>query len=108
MPTFITSFVHHGHGWQKIVDSPQDRSAPIRAAIRELGGRLIGMYYIAGRYDGFIIYEAPDPDLVARAIVENGFARDVRSLKTSRLFNAAEVTRMPDGEHIPMYPMPNE
>ena len=100
MPTFITSFAHHGQGWQKFGESPQDRSAPIRAAITELGGRLIGMFYIAGHYDGFIIYDAPDPDVVAQAIVANGLARETRSLKTSQLYNASEVTGMMESQRF--------
>ena len=96
MPIFVTTFTHHGQGWQKIAESPQDRSAPIRASIKELGGRLMGMYYMVGHYDGFIIYEAPDAELVAAAIVAHGLSRDIRSLKTSQLYDVAELRSMTD------------
>lgn len=97
MPIFVTTFTHHGQGWQKIAESPRDRSAPIRASIKELGGRLMGMYYMAGHYDGFIIYEAPNAELVAPVIVAHGLARDIPSLKTSQLYDAAEVRNITDG-----------
>ena len=91
MPTYMTSFVYSGEGWQKLAKNQEDRSVPVRALLEKLGGRLIGMYYMAGDYDGFVIYEAPDAKAAATVSVAAGLAGHIRGLKTAQLFSVAEI-----------------
>jgi uncharacterized protein with GYD domain len=92
MPTFVTTFAYNGERWQELAENPMDRSVPLRKLIEQGGGRLISMYYTAGHYDGFVIYEAADARVVAAAIVVVGLARNRSDLKTSQLFSVAEAT----------------
>ncbi len=90
MSVFLTNFVYSGESWQKLAKRPEDRSVPLNALMAKLGGRLISMYYMAGDYDGFIIYELPDAKAAATAVIAIGLAGHVRTLKTSQLYTIAE------------------
>jgi uncharacterized protein with GYD domain len=91
MPTYITSFVYEAEGWQKLAKNPEDRSVPIKALLEKLGGRLLSMYYMAGDYDGFVIYEAPDAKAAATVSLAAGLAGHIRSIKTSQLYTVGET-----------------
>ncbi|WP_309678933.1 GYD domain-containing protein [Polaromonas sp.] len=106
MPTYMTSFVYNGEGWQKLAKNPEDRSIPVKALMEKLGGRLISMYYMAGDYDGFIIYEAPDAKVAATAVVAVGLAGHIRTLKTSQLYTVAEATEVMGNAGKLAYPAP--
>jgi uncharacterized protein with GYD domain len=90
MPTFLTNFVYTGESWQKLAKKPEDRSVPVTALMAKLGGRLISMYYMAGDYDGFIIYELPDAKVAATAVIAVGLVGHIRTLKTSQLYTVNE------------------
>lgn len=90
MPTFMTNFVYTSESWQKLASKPEDRSVPVNALMEKLGGRLVSMYYMAGDYDGFIIFEAPDAKVAATGIMAVGLAGHIRALKTSQLYTVAE------------------
>jgi uncharacterized protein with GYD domain len=91
MPTFMTSFVYDGEGWRKLAKHPEDRSVPIKALLEKLGGRFVSLYYMAGDYDGFVIYEAPDAKAAATVAIVAGMAGHIRSIKTSQLFTVPET-----------------
>ena len=91
MPTYLTNFVYTGEAWQKLAKNPEDRSVPVKALMEKLGGRLISMYYMAGDYDGFIIYELPNAKVAATAIIAAGLPGHIRTLKTSQLLTVAET-----------------
>ncbi len=91
MPTYMTSFVYNVEAWQKLAKNPEDRSIPVKALMEKLGGRLISMYYMAGDYDGVIIYEAPDAKVAATAIIAAGLPGHIRTFKTSQLYTVAET-----------------
>ncbi|HEY2257111.1 MAG TPA: GYD domain-containing protein [Variovorax sp.] len=90
MPTYLTNFSYTTEGWQKLAKNPEDRSVPVKALMEKLGGKLLSMYYMAGDYDGFIVYEAPDAKVVATAIVATELAGHLRTVKTSQLFTVPE------------------
>jgi len=106
MPTFMTSFVYTGEGLQKLAKNPEDRSVPVKALLKKVGGRLVSMYYMAGDYDGFIIYEAPDANVAATVSVAAGLAGHIRSLKTSQLYTVAEAMEVIGNAGKLAYPAP--
>ena len=106
MPTFMTSFAYTAEGWQKLAKNPEDRSVPVKALMKKLGGRLISMYYMAGDHDGFIIYELPDNNVAATAIIAAGLAGHIRSLKTAPLFTIAEAVEAIGNAGKLVYPPP--
>jgi uncharacterized protein with GYD domain len=106
MPTYMTSFDYTHEGWQKLAKNPEDRSAPVKALMEKLGGRLVSMYYMAGDHDGFIIYEAPDAKVAATAIVAAGLAGHIRTLKTSQLYTVQEAMEVMGNAGRLAYPAP--
>lgn len=106
MPTFMTQFVYTGEAWQNLAKKPEDRSAPVKALMESLGGRLIGMYYMMGDYDGFIIYEVPDAKTAATGVITAGLAGHIRTLKTSQLFTVAEGMEIMGNVGKKSYPAP--
>ena len=58
MPLYMTQFAYTTEAWAALLDSPEDRSAPVREVVEAMGGRLIGWYLSMGDYDGLLIYEA--------------------------------------------------
>ena len=106
MPTYMTCFSYNTEGWQKLAKNPEDRSVPVKALMDKLGGKLICMYYMAGDYDGFIIYEAPDAKVAATAIIAVELAGHIRTLKTSQLYTVAETLEVMGNAGKLAYPAP--
>lgn len=90
MPLFITKFSYTHQAWQNLAKNPEDRSVPLSKLFESLGGRLIGMYYMLGDCDGFVIYEMPDAKTAATGIVATGLAGHVSRLETNQLFSVQE------------------
>lgn len=106
MPTYLTQFVYTGEAWQRLAKNPEDRSAPVKALMESLGGRLIGMYYMMGDADGIIIYEVPDAKTAATGVLTAALAGHIRSLKTSQLFTVAEGMEIMGNVGKRTYPAP--
>jgi uncharacterized protein with GYD domain len=91
MPTYMSNFSYTVEAWQKLCKTPEDRSVPIAALTEKLGGKLISLYYMAGDYDGVIIFEAPDAKAAATVSIAAELAGHVKSIKTSQLYTVAEA-----------------
>ena len=57
MALYMTQFSYTTEAWQAMVKNPQDRSGVLKNLIEKLDGRLIGLYFCFGEYDGVAIYE---------------------------------------------------
>jgi uncharacterized protein with GYD domain len=91
MPLYMTQFSYTTEAWAALAKNPQDRSVPVKALFEKIGGRLIGMYYCYGEYDGVIISECPDNASQAGATIAAVLPGHVRSIKTTVLFSVAEA-----------------
>lgn len=91
MPTFMTSFTYTAEAWQKLAKNPEDRSTPLKALMKKLGGRLISLYYMAGDYDGVVIFEVPDAKAAATGIITASLGGHLRTFKTNQLFTVQEA-----------------
>lgn len=90
MPTYMTQFAYTADAWRKLAHNPEDRSVPIRGLVEELGGRLLGLYYMWGEYDGFILYELPDARTATVAAITAALAGHLRAVRTTHLFTVTE------------------
>ena len=90
MPLYMTQFAYTPEAWAALVDSPEDRSAPVRELTEAMGGRLIGWYLSMGDYDGLLIYEAPDDATAGAAVLAAARRGHLRATKTTPLFSADE------------------
>jgi uncharacterized protein with GYD domain len=58
---YMLQFKNAPQASKAMIESPQDRSVPVRKLVEGFGGRLLGYYfYPPGEYDGMVIAELPD------------------------------------------------
>ena len=91
MPTYMTQFSYTREAWTALAKDPEYRGPAFSALIAKLGGRMIGFYHQTGDYDGFVIYEAPDGETAATAIVAALSPGHLKTTKTSQLFTMEET-----------------
>ncbi|GLV59743.1 GYD domain-containing protein [Dictyobacter sp. S3.2.2.5] len=85
MATYLVQFTYTPETWATLLQKPQDRSTPSQELVQRLGGKLLGLYYTLGAYDGIALLEAPD-DLTASAVS--------LAVKASGIMKMNEVTRL--------------
>ena len=68
MPTYISLVNLTEQGVREAKNAPE-RLQTFEAAVKEVGGRLIGFYLVMGQYDYIIVTEAPDDQTAARLIL---------------------------------------
>jgi uncharacterized protein with GYD domain len=91
MPLYMTQFSYTPEAWAALVKNPEDRSIPVKALLEKFGGKLIGLYYTFGEYDGLIISEGPDNNASMSSLLVSLSAGHVRALKTSPIFSSTEA-----------------
>lgn len=91
MPLYMNQFAYTPEAWIALTKHPQDRSKPISELLQKLGGRLIGLYYCFGEYDGIVLYEAPEDVSASVGILTAVSAGHLKASKTIRLFTVEEA-----------------
>lgn len=66
-----------------------DRAKSFRTEVESAGGKVVGLYWGVGAYDGAVIFEAPDEATAAALLLNLGRHGSVRT-QTLRLFDADE------------------
>lgn len=91
MAFYMVQFAYTSESITTMVKNPQDRSILVKAVVEKLGGRMIGLYYCFGEYDGVFLYEAPD-DAVANVISLAGVTPGhLKAIRTTKLFTVEET-----------------
>jgi uncharacterized protein with GYD domain len=91
MALFMVQFTYTSEAWAAMTKNPQDRTIPSRDLVQKLGGKLLGLYYSLGKYDGMALFEVPD-DISASAVgLAVKAAGDMKVNKTTRLFTMDEA-----------------
>src|SRR5437763_15767621 len=60
MPMYLGRFNYLPNAVKSMVDKPEDRSVAARAAAESLGGKLHGIWFAFGEFDGYFLLEASD------------------------------------------------
>ena len=89
MPTFISLFGWTEQGVRNVKDTDK-RAAMFQQSIQAAGGSVKNIYWTMGRYDGVIIFEAPD-DTTAAAVMMGGCSLGNVRTETLRAFTEAEL-----------------
>lgn len=97
MPTYISLINLTEQGVREAKNAP-DRLQAFDAAVREVGGRLVGFYLVMGQYDYIVITEGPDDQTVARLILETIAQGNLRT-QTMRAFPRDEFEQIAKGLH---------
>jgi uncharacterized protein with GYD domain len=91
MALYMVQFAYTAEAWATLAKNPQDRSVPIREVTQKLGGRLVGLYYCFGEYDGVVLVEAPDDNAALTTSIAAVTPGHVKAIKTTKLFTVEET-----------------
>jgi uncharacterized protein with GYD domain len=91
MPLYMTQFGYTPETWRTLVSFPEDRRKAVSAMLAKLGGKLVGLYYSFGEYDGVVLFEAPDDTSAAAAVMAVLTPGHVRTTKTTKLLTVEEM-----------------
>ncbi|MCC6453951.1 MAG: GYD domain-containing protein [Caldilineaceae bacterium] len=95
MPAYVTLFNFTEQGIRNIKDSPSRAKAAADAA-KSAGGRIIGIWWLLGQYDGIVITEMPDDETVTRFMATTGMQGNIRTT-TMRAYSEEEMARIVGG-----------
>ena len=88
MLRYLTLVNFTPQGIAQISESPR-RAAAFRNSIEQAGGRVLGMYWTIGEFDGTVIFEVPDEETATALLLDVGRRGFVRT-KTLRAWDATE------------------
>jgi len=91
MALYMTQFSYTPEAWAALMKKPEDRSVPLKALFEKLGGRLIGLYYCFGEYDGVAIGEVPDNTAEMAMLLAVIAPGHLKATKTTVLFTVQEA-----------------
>ncbi len=94
MPTFISLFGWTEQGVHDVINTGKC-AKDFRSAIQAARGAVKDIYWTMGRYDGVIVFEAPD-DATAAAVMMGGCAKGNVRTETLRAFTEDEIEGVVD------------
>jgi uncharacterized protein with GYD domain len=92
MPAYVTLFNFTEQGIRNVKESP-NRAKAAAEAIKGVGGRFIGIWWLLGQYDGLVVVEAPDDETVTRFLMATGMQGNIRTT-TMRAYSEDEMARL--------------
>lgn len=95
MAAYITLFNFTDQGIRNVKDSP-NRANAFREAVQAAGGRLIGIWWTQGQYDGMCILDMPDDETATRTLLAVARLGNIRTT-TLRAFSEEEMQRIVQG-----------
>jgi uncharacterized protein with GYD domain len=95
MATYVSLLKYTEQGIKAIKESPS-RVEKARQLLKSLGGELKSFYLVQGRYDAFVIVEAPSDDVVAKFALASSSQGNVRT-ETTRAFTEEEYRKIISG-----------
>lgn len=91
MPMFLTRFTYAPETWARLRERPEDRTDAVRESMEAVGGKLHGLWYSLGEYDGVVLWEAPSRVSVASSMIATKAAGVHSRFETTVLLNVDEV-----------------
>ena len=90
MAVYMIQVAYTAEAWATLTENPQDRSIPVSELLKQLGGRLINLYFCFGEYDVVAIAEAPDDVSALATTMAAVTPGHLKAIKTTRLFTVEE------------------
>ena len=88
MLRYLTLVNFRPQGIAQIGESPH-RATAFHNSIEEAGGRVLGIYWTVGEFDGAVLFEVPDEETATALLLDLGRKSFVRT-RTLRAWDAAE------------------
>jgi uncharacterized protein with GYD domain len=95
MPAYVSLFNFTDQGIRTVKDTVK-RAQAARQAAEAAGGRVIGIWWLMGQYDGILIAEAPDEASATRLLLAAGMLGNNRTT-TLRAFSEDEMAKIVGG-----------
>lgn len=92
MAHYIILFSWTNQGIKNVKKAPQ-RAKEARKAVEKAGGKWLGLYYTMGQYDGVVIVEAPNDNVIMQMLLVTGSLGNVRTT-TLKAFPEAEALKI--------------
>jgi len=96
MPIFITYATYSQDGIKGMLKKPKDRTAPVRALLKKVGGKLVAFYMTTGENDVVVISEVPDgTDAIAvgMAVAASGAVDSVHTVRAWKAKDFVAITK---------------
>ena len=90
MALYMTQFSYTSEAWAAMVKTPSDRGKVLRAFIEKMGGKMIGIWFCFGEYDGVGIFEMPDNVAAMGMVLGPNVQGFLKATKTTVLFSMEE------------------
>ncbi len=91
MALYMFQFAYTAEAWATLTKNPQDRSKVVSELVQKLGGRLVGLYYCFGEYDGVVLAELPDDTSAIATSLAAVSPGHLKMNETTRLFTVEET-----------------
>ncbi len=91
MPLYMTQFTYTPEAWAALVANPTDRSEGFNQLMQSIGGRMLGLYYTTGEWDGMVLFEAPDETAAMAALFAAIAPGHLKATKSTRLIEPSEA-----------------
>jgi uncharacterized protein with GYD domain len=96
MALYMGQFKYTAEAWIALTNKPEDRRAVLEQQVKKLNGRLLGIYYCIGEYDGVFLMEVPE-DLTAEilrlSIIDAKIDKEITLTKLLTVEEAMEAMR---------------
>lgn len=92
MPKYLSLVNYTDAGIREVKNSPK-RARSFRQAVEKAGGKVIGMYWAIGEFDGAVIFEAPDEETAIALLLKLGSAGFVRT-RTLQVIEAEDFAKI--------------
>jgi uncharacterized protein with GYD domain len=92
MATYVSTVRFTEEGIQNI-RSTTERAAAVKAAAKKMGARVRDVFWTMGRFDGLLIFDAPDDQAATALMLHVGAQGHVRT-ETVRAFTAPEMDKV--------------
>jgi uncharacterized protein with GYD domain len=91
MADYMVQFSYTKEAVAAFLKQPEDRSAPVRALAKALGGKMTAFYYCFGDYDGIAIIEGMDNTSTLAAVMAAVAPGHLSKIKTTVLMSMDEA-----------------
>ena len=89
MPKYVCFFSYSREATKAMIEKPSDRVAAAKALVETAGGKLECLYWMTGRYDGFLIADYKDGVSAAAVAAAAGSTGAFAQAESHELFDGA-------------------
>lgn len=91
MALYLTKWGHTPETWQRIMANPVDRREVVAHLTEAVGGKLLGLWYAFGDYDGYTLIEAPDDVAAESVMVKVASSGAYTTISTTKLLSVEDA-----------------